>query len=136
MPKRKLKLTDQDERDLEDLDEMYSRNLVTWITEACAGLTRTKHHTFKYISHELCIDIYDEFFIAIKLKVDSLEDTINIPFYVIDDFNYENDRVVDGRVLKLDSEAKLDKTPYLLWSDERRLLRIAYLIWWEVRSWL
>lgn len=135
MSKRKIKLTDQDERDLEDLNETYDENLVDWFNKACAGLTRTKHHAFKYISHEIFIDVYDEFFIAVKFKVDSLEDTINIPFYAIDDFNYD-DNCVDHRVLDLDAQANIDGLPYSVWSDERRLLRLAYLIWMEVRSWL
>ena len=81
------------------------------------------------------VDIYDEFFIAVKFKVDSLEDTINIPFYAIDDFNYD-ETCVDHRVLDLDAQANIDGLPYSVWSDERRLLRLAYLIWMEVRSWL
>ena len=136
MSKRKLKLTDQDERDLEDLDEMYSEKLVDWFNKACAGLTRTKHKNFKYLGHEIFIDIYDEFFIAVKFKVDSLEDTINIPFYVIDDFIYDETKPADGRVIQLDNEAGLDKSPYSRWSDERRFLRLAYLIWMEVSAWL
>ena len=135
MSKRKIKLTDQDERDLEDLNEIYGEKLVDWFNKACAGLTRTKHKGFTYISHEIFIDIYDEFFIAVKFKVDSLEDTINIPFYAIDDFNYD-ETCVDHRVLDLDAQANIDGLPYSVWSDERRLLRLAYLIWQEVRSWL
>ena len=135
MSKRKIKLTDQDEHDLEDLNETYDEKLVDWFNRACAGLARTKHKGFTYVSHEIFIDIYDEFFIAVKFKVDSLEDTINIPFYAIDDFNYD-ENCIDHRVLDLDAQANIDGLPYGVWSDERRLLRLAYLIWMEVRSWL
>ena len=135
MSKRKTKLTHQDERDLEDLDETYGKKLVEWFEKACEGLTRTKHKNFKYLNHEVFIDIYDEFWINVRFKVDSLEDTINIPFYAIDDFNYD-DNCVDHRVLDLDAQANIDGLPYGVWSDERRLLRLAYLIWMEVRSWL
>ena len=135
MSRRKTNLTYQDECDLEDLDEQYSEKLVDWLNKACAGLTRTKHKNFKYLGHEIFIDIYDEFWINVKFKVDTLEDTINIPFYCIDDFNYE-DNLVDKRVINLDMNAGLDKLSYHTWSDEKRLLRLAYLIWMEVKAWL
>ena len=80
MANRKLQLTPQDENDLESLTELYDANLEKWFKEACKSLTRVKGLTFSYLKHEIFINSHDEFTISVSFKVNTLEDTLYIPF--------------------------------------------------------
>lgn len=135
-PNKKKHLTYQDEGDLETLDECYGELIEKYVEEACFYLSRNMHMIFKYISHEIYIDPNDEAYIYLRFRVNTLEDELNIPFFILDDFNVYADKPPREEIDVLDKEAGIDKLPGDKWDKNKIILRFAYWIWTEVKAWL
>lgn len=133
---KKRDLTDQDDRDLEDLEETYWDTIKDYLEAACAALKKNKSINITYVQHEIFIATDDHFYVRFWFLVDHVEDKIDIDFDYIDDFNSYKDLPVSDKVVLFDVKTGIAKCGRPTWDKSRIILRLAYKLWEEIRCWL